>query len=360
MGFKCGIVGLPNVGKSTLFNALTSMAVEASNYPFCTINPSVGIVSLKDERLDIIQEILKPPKKTYTVMEFVDIAGLVKGASRGEGLGNQFLAAIREVDAIAHVVRCFEDSSVIAEHNVSPTEDIKTIHNELIEKDIDTVNKSIDKVQKKARCGIKEAEELYEAYIKAKEILDNGKLLRKEKLDENTLKILAELNLLTIKPEFYIFNISEDAIEKEDEIKKDILAKIGDDSPAVCISAKIEDEINSLETEEQKDFRETMGLSMNALERVVACGYTLLEVITFFTANQNEARAWTVKKGTFAVDAAGKVHSDFKEKFIRVEVIPVEALIKHRSFTYIKEKGLAKIKGKDYIVEDGDILLFKI
>ena len=360
MSFKCGIVGLPNVGKSTLFNALTSMSVEASNYPFCTINPNVGIVSLSDERLDVIYSVVKPPKKTYTTIEFVDIAGLVKGASKGEGLGNQFLAAIREVDAIGHVVRVFEDSSVVAEHNISPEEDIKVIHNELIEKDMETLEKAMEKIETKARCGVREAVEQYDAYKKGKELLGKGLLLRKEAISDNDRKVLEGLNLLTLKPEFYIFNISEDEVEKEEEMKKNILSNIQDNAPSVCISAKIEEEINGLEEEEQADFRETLGLSCNALERVIKCAYKLLNLVTFFTVNKNEARAWTVSEGTMAVDAAGKVHSDFKEKFIRVEVIPVKLVEEHRSFTYIREKGLAKVRGKDYIVEDGDILLFKI
>ncbi|HPZ09281.1 MAG TPA: redox-regulated ATPase YchF [Candidatus Eremiobacteraeota bacterium] len=360
MGFKCGIVGLPNVGKSTLFNALTSINVEASNYPFCTINPNIGIVPLRDSRLDIIEEVAKPGKKTCTSMEFVDIAGLVKGASRGEGLGNQFLAAIREVDAIAHVVRCFNEPSVVSEHNVSPSEDINIIHSELIEKDLETVRNFIEKIYKKAQTGIKEAKILHEVYVKARDLLEKGTLLRQGSFDKNELEILNNIQLLTIKPEFYVFNISEEDIERSEEIKAGILKESNDSAPAVCISAKIEEEINGLSPEEQKAFRETLNLDTDTLERIVRCGYELLKLVTFFTVNQNEGRAWTVSSGTMAVDAAGKVHSDFKEKFIRVEVVPVSLIITHRSFSYIREKGMAKIRGKDYIVEDGDILLFKI
>ncbi len=359
---KLGIVGLPNVGKSTLFNALTKVQAGAENYPFCTIDPNIGVVNVPDERLEVLNEIYQPKKKTPTMIEFVDIAGLVKGASEGEGLGNQFLAHIREVDAIAQVVRCFTDKNVThVDGEIAPVRDIETINTELMLADLATVEKRIDKTGKMAKSGEKKYLDELDQLEELKEVLETGKNVRQLKLGEKGRKLIKELQLLTAKPIIYIANIDEDQVGKEDNQLVKAVREEAEKEGArvVTISAKIEADIAELEEDEEELFLKELGIESSGLDRVIRVSYELLDLITFFTGNEREVRAWTVKRGATAPEAAGKVHTDMQRGFIRAEVVSYQDLTEAGSISRARDEGLLRLEGKDYIVKDGDVCLFR-
>ncbi|MCI6019088.1 MAG: redox-regulated ATPase YchF [Clostridiales bacterium] len=361
---KLGIVGLPNVGKSTLFNSLTKAGAESANYPFCTIDPNVGIVAVPDERLDHLAKLYDSAKITPAVIEFVDIAGLVKGASKGEGLGNQFLSNIRETDAIVHVVRCFDDSNIIhVDGSIDPIRDIETINLELIFADIEVLERRYAKVSKTARNdkdAVKEAE-LVKHLI---EHLENGQSARTYKTeDEDEAALLAGFNLLTYKPVIYAANVDEEHLaddgENNDYVKAVRAYAAEEGSEVFVICAQIEQEIAELEDDEKKMFLEDLGLEESGLEKLIRASYHLLGLISYLTAGPTETRAWTIKKGTKAPQAAGKIHSDFERGFIKAEVVSYENLMACQSYTAAKEKGLVGMEGKEYVVKDGDVILFR-
>lgn len=359
---KMGIVGLPNVGKSTLFNAITKAGAECANYPFCTIEPNVGIVAVPDERLNRLAQIYHPQKITPAVIEFVDIAGLVKGASKGEGLGNKFLSHIREVDSIVEVVRCFEDSNIVhVDGSINPIRDIETINLELIFADLETVDKRIDNVKKKIKADKKYQEEL-EIFEKIKQTLEQGKFARTIQLTEEEQQIVKDAFLLTMKPILYIANVSEEQLNNvENDEKINIVKKYAKEQGAdvIPLCVKIEEELASLEDEEQKEMLEALGLQESGLDKVIKASYDLLGLMSFLTAGEPEVRAWTIKKGTKAPQAAGKIHSDIERGFIRAEIVSYDDLIKEGSINAVKEKGLMRSEGKEYVMKDGDVVLFR-
>lgn len=360
---KLGMVGLPNVGKSTLFNALTNAGAESANYPFCTIEPNVGIVSVPDKRLDKLREMYEPDKFTPATLEFVDIAGLVKGASKGEGLGNKFLGDIREVDAVVHVVRCFEDDNIIhVDGSVNPERDIETIDLELIFSDIELLERRIDRTGKMLKGDKKYAGEL--EFLKAlKAHLEQGRSARSFPVTEEQAEILAGIPLLSAKPVIYAANLSEEDfknnVENSENYKKvrDIAAR--ENAAVLPICAELEAEISDMSGEDKEMFLSELGLGESGLDRIISEGYSLLGLISYLTAGKPEVRAWTIKKGTRAPQAAGKIHSDFEKGFIRAEVVSFESLVSCGSMAAAKEKGLVRSEGKDYVMQDGDIVLFR-
>ena len=361
---KLGIVGLPNVGKSTLFNSLTKAGAESANYPFCTIDPNIGIVPVPDERLDVLAKMHNSAKVVPAVIEFVDIAGLVKGASKGEGLGNQFLSNIREVDAVVHVVRCFEDSNIIhVDGSINPIRDIETINLELIFSDLEIIERRISKTVRGARNDKKLAKEL-EFLERIKAFLEEGKLAKNlEITDDDEKEWMSEYNLLTDKPVIYAANVSEDDLADDgagnamvNEVKK--YAK-DEGQEVFVICAQIEQEIAELDDDEKKMFLEDLGLAESGLEKLIKASYSLLGLISYLTSGEIETRAWTIKKGTKAPQAAGKIHSDFERGFIRAEVVSYDALHELGSMLAAKEKGLVRSEGKEYIMQDGDVVLFR-
>lgn len=357
---KIGIVGLPNVGKSTIFNAITKAGAESANYPFCTIDPNVGVVTVPDERLEVLEKMYQSKRVVPTTIEFVDIAGLVRGASKGEGLGNKFLSHIREVDAIAHVVRCFEDENVVhVEGKIDPLDDLETINLELILADLEMVDRRVEKTRKAAK-GDKAERANLEILEKLKAILEAGRMPLDTDFSEDEWQYVSGLQLISTKPVLYIANVSEDDLISDNAMVKALKEKVsGDNREVIKISAKIEEEIAELDDEEKALFLTDLGLEASGLDQVIRAGYKLLGLITFLTAGPEETRAWTIRKGTKAPHAAGKIHSDIERGFIRAEITTYEQLVEAGSDVKAKELGVTRIEGKDYVMQDGDVTFFR-